>query len=329
MKEVDIIEQAIAKLGKTINVNATFKSSSSKVDGIFLLEKGNWRHSFIVKAKSAVKKEMLPLLLNALDGRSTDTILISQYIPGTLKEQLRKHKVNYLELAGNCYIDVPGLYVHINDQKVAPVREKPGKLWRETGLKFVFAILTSEDLLNRPYREIAEKAEISLGAVSGLVKELKSTGFAVEILRHGKQELMMEHKGNLIDQWAVVYNSTLRPKLSYGKFKSTLLIDGNSLGGDDYYWGGEMAAALVVRGFVAQDLTIYSWAKQADVMKKLRLIPNPDGDIEVISAFWSRTFNIQNKGPQCVPNLIIYADLLNSNDSRNREIAAKLKEQKF
>jgi hypothetical protein len=50
-----------------------------------------------------------------------------------------------------------------------------------------------------------------------------------------------------------------------------------------------------------------------------RLIPDPKGDVEILDAFWN--LDDANLMPETVPPLLVYADLLASNDPRNLETA--------
>ena len=58
-------------------------------------------------------------------------------------------------------------------------------------------------------------------------------------------------------------------------------------------------------------------------MRQLRLVPDPTGSVEVRVPFDDR-LNFHNPTSQCVPPLLVYADLLLSGDARNREVAQKL-----
>src|SRR5690606_33652836 len=100
-------------------------------------------------------------------------LIISQYIPDSLKVQLKQYGINYLEASGNCYIYRDDLFILINDQQASKYRiSKNGKIWNEAGLKFLFVILAEPTLLNKPYREIAKYADISASNIGIFLKEL-------------------------------------------------------------------------------------------------------------------------------------------------------------
>ena len=88
-------------------------------------------------------------------------------------------------------------------------------------------------------------------------------------------------------------------------------------------WGGEPAAHLLLDGYLLpQDFTLYSSATRGELMRTMRLVPDPSGAVQVLvppagtqpPAPW----------PDCVFPLLVYADLLLSGDPRNQEVAGML-----
>jgi hypothetical protein len=62
--------------------------------------------------------------------------------------------------------------------------------------------------------------------------------------------------------------------------------------------------------------TLYTQETNAQLMKNYRLIPDKEGELEVLEMFW-----IQNQEEATAPVLLIYADLLAQGSKRNLETA--------
>jgi len=100
--------------------------------------------------------------------------------------------------------------------------------------------------------------------------------------------------------------------------------------GEDIFWGGEPAADILTNYLSPGEWTIYSNVDKKLLLKKGGLVPDPkDGNVIVYSIFWNPinnfSFNIEDS--KIVNPLLVYADLLATNDSRNFETAKKIYEQ--
>src|ERR1700754_2531330 len=182
-KEQEILYQATEKL--TLLTGVTIKTLKSAVDApdngydaeIEIRSARNNVH-FIVEIKNELRnKNYLP----NKHRKGTENLLVAQYIPKPLKQELKSINYNYLDAAGNCFIQTPELFIYINDQQVTEARlPAEGKLWKTAGLKFLFAILIQPELLNHPYRRIADEADIALGNVGRLLEEFKKEGYLLD-----------------------------------------------------------------------------------------------------------------------------------------------------
>jgi hypothetical protein len=279
---------------------------------------------FVVEIKNELRdKKYIP----NRHERGKDFLLVAQYIPKPLKQELKSINYNYLDAAGNCFIQTPELFIYINDQQVTESRlPTEGKLWKAAGLKFLFALLVYPELLNCPYRRIAEQAGIALGNVGGLLEELKKEGY---LLDGGKKMgLFIGPKEKLIKRWAEGFRTTLKPKLLMGTFK---FIDGNKanhweqLETNLFKWGGENAGAILTNFLQPEKFTLYTMEPKAILMKNLHLVPDPNGNVEMLEQFWKdKTTGDQSK-EKTVPAILAYAELLTSFDSRNQETAERIK----
>ncbi|MBI1912819.1 MAG: hypothetical protein HYS21_12570 [Deltaproteobacteria bacterium] len=73
-----------------------------------------------------------------------------------LAEQLKKNGVEFLDAAGNAFINRPPLFIHIKGNRL-PEHLKPAtprRTFRQAGLKVIYAFLCNPGLENQTYRQI-------------------------------------------------------------------------------------------------------------------------------------------------------------------------------
>ena len=64
--------------------------------------------------------------------------------------------------------------------------------------------------------------------------------------------------------------------------------------------------------------------KRAELVKLIKIVPDENGNIEVLQKFW-KDWPGSRSVQGAVPPLLAYADLIDGSDSRRWEIAEKLK----
>lgn len=329
MKEGEIVARAIKNLNKITGINIEYSNQSKAgqlADGVI-----NFKTSPGIKLQAEIKNEIRQSHVHALIEKykkNKGFIIICRYIPMPVKNILQKEKINYLETSGNCFIDRKNFFLQISDQKVSKERETgKSKIWNAAGLRFVFAIIQNPDLLNQPYRTIANEAMVALGTVGKLIEDLQKEDYVKSGKKEDQTFLFLERKNELINKWAIIYNTVLRARLIVGRFRAigTALKNNKKLP-EGILWGGEMAGAKLTKFLRPEKLQLYISLQKTDVMKLLKLVPDTEGDIELLNIFWNNEIQAGNKIKiQAVPPLIVYADLLASHDSRNYETAERIK----
>jgi hypothetical protein len=104
-------------------------------------------------------------------------LLITDYIRPGEAESLKHNKVEFIDTAGNVYLNQPPLYVDIIGRKKPekPLRAK--RAFQKTGLKLIYVLLRQPQAINWNYRELANAAGIALGTVSWILADLREMGF--------------------------------------------------------------------------------------------------------------------------------------------------------
>lgn len=305
--------------------------------------KGKWENDmdkgYDIKVKLKLKKRIITLygivkkevrehqVFNALDilNQNRNVILIAENIFPRIREKLRKLEIGYLDINGNMFYTNDDNYVFIEAQQKKQVTVQKGRVFTKTGLKVLFTILNETGLINAPYRVIANEADVALGTINNFMKGLKELGYIIEIDKNYKK---IQNFNDLIEKWTYEYNQKLKPTLHIGSYRFLNEQDYNNWKNLDFKtdntcWGGEPAADLITNYLRPGEFTIYTEEKPNELMRNYKLIPDEEGYIKVYKKFWKN--NAQNN---YAPELLVYADLINTGNDRNLE-TAKLIYEKF
>lgn len=329
MKEAEIIDQAITNFqqitGARVKTELTDDRDNGR-DGRLEINFEGRTQQFNVEVKNEIRSIQLQKLLTQFQRPGFEWILLAQYIPATVKDQFKTEKINYLEATGNCFIKTEDFFFFINDRKVTEARlPKEGKLWNATGLKFVFAVLAVPDALLLPYRQIAAYAGIALGNVGPLLSELRNEGFILQ----GTNGDMLTNRDILRDRWVELYPTVLRPKIRLGRFRKPENMQLFQYLPEGVIWGGENAGEMMTGHLKPEQFTLYTTEPKNAVMRKLKLIPDPQGKLEMLEQFWPKELQAKQLHQNAVPPLIAFAELATHIDSRNNEAAERIKEKHF
>jgi hypothetical protein len=247
-------------------------------------------------------------------------ILITQNITPQLADRLKELDMQFLDTAGNAYINLPNMFLFIKGNKVKDdfVKEKPIRTFQPAGLQLIYALLCNPGLENKPYRVMANIANIANGTVTWVIKDLKKLGYLVDM---GKKGRRLIKKRELLQRWVNFYAELLRPKLLIGRYttdnsnwwKNQDIINVNAL------YGGETAAALLTKYLKPQNHTIYTKDNYGKLLLQLNLKNDRNGNIELLKKFWN--FDEAMVINNLVNPVLIYADLLATGDNRNLETA--------
>ena len=156
-------------------------------------------------------------------------------------------------------------------------RGRPNKGW----VKAVLTLLVQPELVNRPYRDTAEQADVALGTVAACIQDLIARGLVVEA--KGRREVV--DRQQLVALWVQAYVDVLRPKLTERRFQVRAETKpeiwerlGDVLAKRDVRWAltGADAAERRTNYFHAEDTEIYAPIAAFDDREMLkRLVAQP------------------------------------------------------
>jgi len=311
--------------GGALDVQEKAREAIKPFDLLLRLEIRQHKETLLAALKNEVRMPDVPLIITLFGKTVPDhqrkKVLLAQYIPGPVKEALKKNHINYLEAAGNCFIDLDNLFIYINDRKTAAVRKTgEGKLWNKTGLKYVFAVLANPQLPDFPLREQATTAGIALGNLPDLREAL------LALLRRGSDSGDVGVWEQLMERWGLQYLQTLKPALKLGTFrflKPEMKADWEKLKvPEQTWWGGENAAALITGYLRPKEFTVFTRNKTL-VMAEWKLLPDEAGDVHLYEPFWPLEQDPADQ-PHIHP-ILAWTELHFELDQRLRETAARIR----
>lgn len=316
-RETDIIYEAVANLEEITGLQITVETVRQDYDAVISVGE----HTFYAETKKNARISNIGLILSKLQSFASGkkSLLIVDYLAKDVAEILQKENYNYLDIAGNAFIKAHDLFILVEGRKKKSIEKKnQSRAFQEVGLKLLLLLISDPHSLQMSYRELAEKTNISLGSVSNIFAELKDAGFLLKT----NNKRMLKNLDILLDRWVVAYNEILKPRIFRKKYRlandDTNFINTNTqdLG---FVWGGEAAAGIITNYLKSHQYTIYYDGDLPTLNRNLRLIPDTNGNIEVYNTFWPEDLHL--KYNNAAPPLVVYADLMGTNNSRNIEAA--------
>ena len=331
--EEDLLDQALAAIEREAGLRVTLEErdptiADQRYDAVVRIDGTR----LLVEVKKWAQHANVGALIDQIKKMPERGILVGDFVNPRMAEKLRAHGIQFLDTTGNAFIDTPPAYVYIrgNRPEEAPTtkwkRENAyGRAFAPTGLKVVYAFLCQPELVNAPYREIAQIADAAVGTVGWVLNDLKAERYIADLGR-GHRRRLVDYR-RLLDRWTEAYPGKLRPKQLIGIFqtedpdwwKHVRIAD------FDAYWGGETAAAKLTHFLQPETATIYVGAnnltrllaanrlhKALDPQERTRNI------VYVLEVFWNTP---EANATDLVDPVLIYADLIATADARNREVA--------
>lgn len=253
-----IAEEAITQLQEETGL--TFRLEDDGADRFLCVEEMG------AKFKAEIKKWTTHAPIGALVSKMRDIakpgdgILIADYINPQMADKLKAAGIPFIDTAGNAYLNRRPVYVYVvgkkPKQRITTKAQAQGLAFQSAGLKVIYALLTDRELINAPNREIAERANVALGAVGWIIRDLTEQGFLIG----GKnKKRRLENFYLLLDKWVDNYLVRLRNKMLIGKFTTEDPSWWQRIDPHNYNakWGEEVAAAKYTNYLTPKDATLY------------------------------------------------------------------------
>lgn len=327
--------KAIRRIPET-KIEFMLQKSGGPFSGTFRLS-GPWGNAYyymkvVPKLSPMVADLVVHQIQTSAAPLNSKPLLVSHYISPKMAALLKQKEIEYVDCAGNIYLNRQPLYIEIAGQKHVQKAPNADRLFRPAGLKLVYQLLRNPLAVNATYRVLADDSDIALGAIGNLFTELEKRGNLISTTNSTRQLHAIEE---LLQRWQLGYLETLRPKLMLQRCQ---LAPGYSVNqiperlrqlhdGKQVLVGGELGASLMTGGFQPLNAVLYLKPEmQLKTMLQLHLTPDPDGPITLLQPFgrqcsWT---GWQPEGLTLADPLLTFAEL---SGSLTDQIADKLYHQ--
>lgn len=315
---LDAAARALSDLG----VPATARVSGSKAAAVVVVAPEGRALRYRVDVRRRITPAVLGAVSLAFSDGAEDRLLITDYATPPVAEALRQRGIQFIDSAGNAFLKRRGLLVVVTGRTPRIVLSaKSPRVFRPSGLKVLFVLLSAPDMIAAPQRTIAHAADVALGSVGQVIEGLRELGVVAEI--RGTRRLV--NRDRLIDPWAEAYARRFEASLLLGRFSAPASAWWRhaDVGKHGAQWGGETAAAILQQHLVPEHSVVYAGSLPLPVIARHRLKADPSGSVIFRRRFWNA---VPSPRHDVVPPLLIYADLLTTGDARSVEAAKQIRD---
>ncbi len=292
----------------------------------------------------------LPLFIHCMDQKTPLTVVqianyktqyqspsqyvfLTSYINPALAERLKDAQIQFIDHCGNAYLNQNRFFIFVKGNKpkthsIPKEKQVLGKAFGKKGLQVIYVLLSNPKAITWSYRELAKASNVSLGTIGDVMLDLDSQGYI------DKDRKTLLKGTNLMQKWAKEYGYLLRksrPTIKYTTgnidwYSDKLLSQCNAL------LGGDAAADRYTHFLNSNKARVYISKENHQLLlrhgrlKQVREDEHSSVQIELVEPFTELEIL---KGPleSLVNPLIVYAELLASDNVRNLEVADKLYDQ--
>lgn len=307
---LDRIRRAVEANG--VGLDADQEMATFEIEGQALHRRARW-----------VAEGSSPSELMAEHDDPGEVTYLGDRITSALARWIRSVGGWYADASGNMHVRAPGVLVDIRGRppivsRQSSARANSRNLMSAGRAQVVFALLTWPRLLDSSMSEIGRVAGVSSSLAHTVVRMLQEQHYMSASSRR------LDRRDELIDQWAAAYPLGLARSIELGRFVGEPRVDAWVDREYAVYVSGEYAApqisgpdlVLYVPGLDARAVVMQRWRKPA---------PEEHANIILRETFWTDPEALKWSGVPRAPQLLVYGDLLASNDPRQRSIAAEMR----
>lgn len=242
-------------------------------------------------------------------------------------DKLRQMGVNYLDANGNAYFKFGDVLVDVRGRTGDPIanfhQDKPAtsNLFSPKRAQVIFALISWPDLINAKLSDLARSADVSVGFAQKTLTDLEAANY-IQTVGSGRQGRRLNNIDALIDGWVAAFPGGLGSPENTRAFRGDFDLSYLSEDGPEVYVSGEAVAGWIQRHAT---WTLYSDTIPREAASAGRWTArSSDPNIFVRPRFWNEPadhpglFSGQIRN---APPLLVYADLMASGESRQREAA--------
>lgn len=340
----EILDLAIPAVERETGLRLTIERlegvlSDFAVDAVLRVEPGG--QPLLAEVKKWAQHKNLGALINELKQLPGEGLLVADYVNPNMGSKLREHQVQFIDTAGNAFLSQPQVYVFVTGNRseprrgFMPTKDDAKRAFEPKGLAVVYAFLRDPNLVNIPYRDIAEQTGVAVGTVGWVINALKAAEFVRDKGEHGR---CLVHVKKLLERWVQAWPEKLKPKQFVGEFlaEDPYWWEGVNIREYGGYWGGEIAAAKYTEYLKPKGATVYlpehalpRLLRDARLRKATEWTGDGAGTVRIYRPFWPEQAEGAELEQGLVHPILVYADLLETGDPRNLEAARRLYDERI
>lgn len=322
-----ILDQAVDRLGQLlraeIEVEREARVKDERAAAIITARRDGRALRFVAQIKPRLTRGELGAAVHSMRGLGPEGLLVTPYVNPRLAEELHGARVQFVDCAGNAYVDAQGVYVFVYGHRPEqpPARVQTQQL-RPATVQVGLTLLCAPELVRRSLRDMAKVAGVALGTAKGAVDELREQGHIAAGPGRTRRLVLKER---MLDRCVAGYVERVRPRqildvyrAEAGWWRDVALPQGLA-------WGGEVAAFLKTGHMRPEAATLYGERLPPEMIIDHRFTKDPLGSVELVRPFWGFDY-VDPDGPIVHP-IIVYADLLATGGKRNTETAEVIRER--
>lgn len=294
-------------------------------DALLVLETEARSYKFLVRQlKSHVSREMATHVASSHEGLAS-VLVLAPHVGSGVAATLTERGLNYLDASGNCHISVPPFFVHV-EGKSAEKGTGASTGVRGPGFQVLFAYLAEPALLDASIRTVAEVAGVSRQPVLAIRHRLQDEKLIVASKTRTRWH--PRRREDALALWLQGYQTMVRGSLRAGSYR-TREQDPNKLEArildalpkEHFRWGGTAAGYRLTGDYRGERTVVHVRAGMQDLAKKLRSLPDPDGNLLIMDTFGSINWSPER---ETVHPLLVYSEMLSEGSERANEAAQAL-----
>ena len=242
-------------------------------------------------------------------------------------DRMRELGVNYLDANGNAYLNFGNVLIDVRGRTGDPIAtlhlDKPGtsNLFSPKRAQLIFVLITWPEIVNSTLREIADASKVSVGFAQKTLIDLEAANY-IETVDAGRRGRRLRNVDALIDGWVASFPGGIASPENTRSFRGDFELRYLSDSGPDVYVSGEAVAEWIQRNTTWNLYCDEIPREAASAGRWTAHSSNPN--IFVRSPFWNEPEWHSNRSTtriRTAPPLLVYADLVSSGESRQREAA--------
>lgn len=260
----------------------------------------------------------------------TPLLVLGARITPRNADHLRELGINFIDINGNAYFSFGNVLVDVRGRsgdRLASqyqARATVSNLFTPKRAQIIFALISWPEIVNAPLREIARVAGVSVGFAQRTVAALEAAGY-IRAIAGGREGRRLNDIDSLIDGWVASFRAAFGSPERTRAFRGQFDREALSEEGAPVYVSGEAAADWIARN---STWTLYSDEIPREAAAAGRWVARAsDSNIFVRPVFWNEPEASQGPRLRTAPPLLVYADLMTSGDSRQREAAGHLRSE--